>query len=541
MANSIFKFLFFFVFASSCVAQKNQKPTPVVAKPKLVVGIVVDQMRYDYLYRFYDKYSDGGLKRLMNEGFNCRNNQYHYASTVTGPGHAHIYTGSVPAISGIVGNDWYDKQRKIDRYVVQDDDVKLVGEGSESAGKMSPMQLKVTTITDQLRIASQFQSKVIGVAIKDRGAILPAGHTGSAYWFDSRGGNWITSSYYQESLPDWASEFNNQGLAKKYSENLWETLMPISDYTETEEDEQGYESNISGESKPVFPHKISLGSLASTPFGNTLTLDFALAAMKGEKLGKGEFTDFLAISFSSPDYAGHAFGPQSKEIEDIYLKLDLDFQRLLTTLDSELGAGNYSVFLSADHGVAEIPAFLKKHNVPAGFFLGNEFKGMVDKALNKALGEGNWILNTDNYELYLNQELMSKKKVTETEIRDILKETLNLEEGIYNVISLKDLESENIPEYYKEKLRNIYNPKRSGELMILPEPAWFSGYKTGTTHGTMYAYDTHVPLLFYGWGINKGETTEPTYISDIAPTIAQLLKILEPNGSVGKPVSKALK
>ncbi len=541
VVKNILQIVLITLISISCIAQKSKNKPATLPKPKLVVGIVVDQMRYDYLYKFYDKYSEGGLKRLMNDGFNCRNNHYHYASTVTGPGHAHIFNGSVPAISGIVGNEFYDKQLKTTRYVVQDDTRKVIGNGNAQSGNMSPENMKVTSITDQLRIASQFKSKVIGVAIKDRGAILPAGHTGTAYWLDNRSGNWLTSDYYMNALPQWVNEFNDQKLAEKYLQQTWEPLLPLAQYTETEDDDQPYENTISGESKAVFPHAVKMSSLASTPWGNTFTLDFAMAALKAEKLGKGQETDFLCVSFSSPDYAGHAFGPQSKEIEDIYLRLDLDFKKMLETLDKEVGVGNYTVFLSADHGVAEIPVYLKKHNVPAGFFVGNELVKMAEGILKAKFGSEGWIINSDNYQLYLDMEKVKTAGLKVDDLVLALREAMALENGIYNVVNLINIEQENIPEYYKEKLRNIYNPKRSGEIMVLFEPAWFQGYLKGTTHGTMYAYDTHVPLLFYGWGIQKGETTATTHIADIAPTIAQLLHILEPNGSVGTPIGKALK
>lgn len=518
-----------------------QKKKVELTKPKLVVGIVVDQMRYDYLYRFYDKYSDNGLKRLMNDGFNCRNNHYHYASTVTGPGHAHIYTGSSPAISGIVGNEWHDKVENKDHYVVDDSTVNIVGDGRPNNGKMSPNNLKVTTITDQLRIASQFNSKVIGVAIKDRGSILPAGHTGMAYWYDAYSGNWITSDFYQKELPTWVTKFNAQKLPETYIAKGWETLRPIESYVETEADDQPYEATISGEPKAVFPHKITMASIASSYYGNELTKKFALAAFDAENLGRGAYTDFLAVSFSTPDYVGHAFGPQSKEIEDVYIRFDLDIAEILNHLDATLGKGTYSVFLSADHGVAEIPSFLRKHNINSGLFTGSDMQKKAEAALVAKFGEGKYIDASDNYQLYLNHKTLKSKKLTTTDALEAVKEVLEKEEGIYTVVDISKGDFGSIPTYYKEKLNTIYNPKRSGELMVLVEPAWFSGYTKGTTHGSMYAYDTHVPLLLYGWGIKKGETTKSTYISDIAPTIAQLLNILEPNGNIGKPVSEALK
>jgi predicted AlkP superfamily pyrophosphatase or phosphodiesterase len=545
----VYKYLSFLLIVSSCMAQQpqiaassNAMASVTSSKPKLVVGIVVDQMRYEYLNRFQEKYGQDGFKRLMREGFNCKNNQYHYASTVTGPGHAHVYTGSVPALSGIVGNEWYDKVDRKGEYVVSDTTVTTVGDGSERAGKMSPVNLKVTTITDQLRIATQFGSKVVGVAIKDRGAILPAGHTGDAYWFDSSTGNWITSSFYGDDLKPWAKAFNDKNVAQEYTKIAWEPLLPIESYTESEADDQPYENRISGERKPVFPHTIKLGSLVSTPWGNTLTLDFALEALKNEELGKDDVTDFLAISFSSPDYVGHAFGPQSKEVEDIYLRLDLEIARLLNTLDEEVGEENYTVFLTADHGVAEIPAFLKKHDMAAGLMLTSEMENPIAEILKEKLGKGDWILDASNYQLYLNRQLMADKKVSVSEIHELISAKLELMDGVYRVVNLENFNASDVPPYFASKIQNLYNPKRSGELLILLEPGWFVGYNTrGTTHGTMYAYDSHVPLIWYGNGIKKGETVEPTYISDIAPTLSQLLGILEPNGNVGQPIKAVLK
>lgn len=529
-------FSFLILCSALAFAQK-----PKTEKPKLVVGIVVDQMRYDYLYRFYSKYSAGGLKRMMNDGYNCRNNHYHYSSTITGPGHAHIFNGSSPAISGIVGNDWYEKNISKNMYVVSDSTVNVVGDGKPSAGKMSPRNMKVTSITDQLRIATQFRSKVIGIAFKDRGAILPAGHTGLAYWYDAGTGNWITSDYYQKQLPEWVNTFNNLKLPQQYITKIWEPLQPLSNYIETEDDDQPYEATMSGEAKAVFPHKVTMGSLAQSYFGNELTKNFAITAIDAEKMGMGKETDFLTLSFSTPDYTGHAFGAQSKEVQDVYLRLDKNIEELLLHLDKKLGVGNYTVFLSADHGVAEIPAFMRKHNIPAGLFLGGELEKKAQSILAEKFGEGKFILEESNYQLYMNRTLLAQKNITLDQVTALLKSEFAKVEGVYNVINLSAGEVSEIPSYFRDKLTNIYNPKRSGEIMVLPEPAWFSGYTKGTTHGTMYAYDTHVPLVFYGWGINKGEKLDRTSISDIAPTIAMLLKILEPNGTIGNPVTSALK
>jgi predicted AlkP superfamily pyrophosphatase or phosphodiesterase len=539
--NNIMRHLIILIILTiSSLSTFAQKKTQA-DKPKLVVGIVVDQMRDEYLHRFRNKFSEGGFKRMMNEGFTCRNNHYHYASTVTGPGHAHVFTGSSPAISGIVGNDWYEKTTNKKMYVAYDSAASIVGVGKASAGSMSPRNLKVTTITDQLRIATQYRSKVIGIAYKDRGAIMPAGHTGQAYWLDKDGGNWITSTYYRNDLPKWVSDFNDKKYPQQYISQKWETLLPISQYIESEDDDQPYEQQISNEPKSVFPHSVTMESFPNTPFISNFTKDFAIAAIDGENLGGGADTDFLTISFSGPDYAGHWFGPQSKEVQDVYMKLDRDLEQLFNHLDKKVGKGNYTVFLSADHAVAEIPAYMRKNKIPAGLWVGSELRKLAEKVITDKFGDKQILSHFDNYQVYLNKQVMAQRKLTTDEVTQVLRDALSLEEGIYTVINLEEGKVTSIPEYYQKKLTNIYNPKRSGEIMILPEPGWFEGYIKGTTHGSMYSYDTHTPLLFFGWGINKGQTFKNTYISDIAPTVAMLLRILEPSGNIGTPIEEALK
>ncbi|UTA67353.1 MULTISPECIES: alkaline phosphatase PafA [Emticicia] len=527
------------------LAQKPQKAaTP--AKPKLVLGIMVDQMRYDYLERYYSKYGNGGFKRLMNQGFNCRNNHYHYASTITGPGHAAVYTGSVPAVNGIIGNDWYDPFLNKVVYVAEDTTVTAVGTDiAGTEGKRSPVNMKTTTITDQLRLATQFKSKVIGIAAKDRGGILPAGHSANAaYWFDGKSGNWITSTYYMKELPEWAKAFNARKLPDYYKSQKWNTLFPIEQYTESDEDNQEYENVMSGEKLPVFPHAINNNNaILTSPFGNNMTKEIALAALKNEKMGQGQYTDFLCVSFSSPDYVGHATGTHSIETEDTYLRLDKDIEEILNYLDATLGKGTYTVFLTADHAAADIPAFLRKNKLPGGVWEGSKEVNYLNGRITEKYGPGKWILSTDNYQLTMNRELMKKNNVSMNDMFKLVKEELiSLGSPVYQVVNFHDMANTVIPPFYKTLVENVYNPKRSGDFMILLEPGWFhSGSKKGTTHGTMWQYDRHVPLLWYGWNIPAGETTEQTYISDIAATLAALLKIQEPSGCVGKPIQAILK
>lgn len=529
--------------------KKSPKSTTSLTRPKLVVGIMVDQMRYDYLYRYYDQYQEGGLKRLMNDGFNCRNNQYHYALTITAVGHSSVYTGSIPAISGIVGNDWFDpfSQQKV--YCTDDKSVATVGSNNPSVGKMSPKNLLVSTMTDQLRIATNFRSKTIGIAIKDRASILPAGHTANgAYWFDSKTGNFVTSTYYMPALPKWAQDYNDKKKPSEYAQKGWNALLPISEYTQSTGDNMPWEGNLPGSTTPTFPHEIigrsgdAFGAVITSPWGNTLTKEMAIEAIKGEKLGKGKDTDFLAISFSTPDRIGHTFGPNSIEQQDNYLKLDAEFADLFNFLDTWTGKGNYTVFLTADHGAMDVPAFWKENKLPAGLIGATPLVRTLTKSLNNAFGEGKYISAVENYQLYLNDSLLDAKKLSHADVFNVVRKTLLPMEGIADVINVKDFGNLSLNSYQTEMYKNTIHVKRSGDIQIIPQSGWIaSDYATGTDHGTPYNYDTHVPFLLYGWGINKGETLKRTSIADIAPTISALLHILPPSGSVGNPIEEAIK
>src|ERR1051325_387002 len=368
------------VSISSCVVLSSflfAQPGPVPQQknaPKLIVGIVVDQMRADYIYKYWNKYGNDGFRRLVNEGYSCKNTNYNYVPTYTAPGHASVYTGSTPCVHGIVGNNWYDKSNGKNVYCVEDYSVHAVG-GNEKSGQMSPKNLLSTTIGDQLKLSDNMGSKVIGIALKDRGAILPAGHSANAaYWFDPETGNWISSTYYKKELPSWVNDFNKKGLTNKYTSQPWNLLLPPDQYSESVPDDNKYEGKFSGENAPVFPHDIpkllaangGAGLIRSTPFGNSLTKDFAIQTITSENLGKGNFTDMLCVSFSSTDFVGHMYGPQSMEVEDTYLRLDKDIAELLKFLDGWVGKGNVVVFLTADHGGCETPAYLNDHGIPGG-------------------------------------------------------------------------------------------------------------------------------------------------------------------------------
>ncbi len=556
MRSPIFLSLLFmatFTFAQP-PAKTPSRPAPVAGtarqtleRPKLVVGIVVDQMRYDYLYRYYDKYSTGGFRRLMS-GFNARNNHYHYAATYTGPGHAAIYTGSAPAINGIVGNDFYDRTLGRMNYCAEDTTVSTLG-NSGSAGKMSPRNLLVTTIGDQLKLGTDGRAKVIGIALKDRGAILPAGHAANgAYWFDSKDGNFISSTYYGRELPPWVQTFNARKLPDGYIARKWEPSLPMDQYTESTTDDQEYENPMEGEEKAVFPHGFAMRAgglkyegLRTSPYGDELTKEFALAALQGEKLGQRGVTDMLCVSFSSPDYVGHAFGTHAVETQDQYLRLDKQLADLMNQLDATVGKGEWVAFLSADHGAADVPGFSQTYGIPSGVKSYGEVGETAKAALEKAYGPGKWVLTYMNQQIYLNHELLAEKKISLEAVYDQLNTALLNQRGIVRLINLHNITAQAMPQLQADLFRNVYFPNRSGDVYVMQQPGWFEGRTRGTTHGTTYAYDTHVPFLLYGWGVKPGETLRRTHISDIAPTITALLHLLEPSGSIGDPVAEAIK
>jgi len=518
-------------------------------KPKLVVGILVDQMRQEYFFKFQDRYTEGGFKRLMKDGYMMKNAHYNYIPTYTGPGHASVYTGATPSMHGIIGNNWYVRNLNRMIYCAEDTTVNAVG-GSETNGKISPRNMLSTTISDELRFASNKRSKVVGIAIKDRGAALPAGHTGDAYWYDSQTGQFMTSTFYFDSLPpQWVQDFNAKGLAMQYLSGKWETLFPVDTYVQSISDHNEFEGPFIGMDSTAFPYDLpalmenndGFGLIATTPFGNTFTLDMAYAAIEGEKLGKRGETDLLAISFSSPDYIGHRFGPTSVELEDNYLRLDRDLEKFFNYLDKEYGKDEYLVFLTADHAVADIVDYMKSEKVPAGNFNTRQVLTQMRGFCIINYGEGDWISNFANEQIYLNHALAKEKGIEIEKIQRELGEfLLNRFEGIKEIYTATDLKKMDYVTGHKNLLQMGFNHKASGDLLLLLEPAWLSSSWKGTTHGTGYTYDTHVPIVFMGWKIPHGQSSRYVSITDIAPTLSMLLNIRLPNGATGQPILEVL-
>lgn len=519
-----------------------------VNRPKLVVGIVVDQMRWDYLYRYQDRYSTGGFNRMMNEGFSNENTYIPYIPTVTAIGHSSIYTGSVPAIHGIAGNDFIIQATGQEMYCTDDDSVTGVGTTGK-AGKMSPKNLLVSTVTDQLKLATNFRSKVYGVSLKDRGAILPAGHfADAAFWFESSTGNWISSSYYMKDLPTWLQKFNDKKLTDKYLDK-WNTLYPINTYVQSEKDNNPYKESFKGAAKMEFPYDLKalkkdngLGLIRNTPFGNTLTNDLAIEIIDNEKLGQNAkgITDFLAVSFSSTDIVGHQFAPNSIEVEDTYLRLDKDIEKLLNHLDQKVGKGQYLVFLSADHGGAHNAKYFQDKKGNAGYFPTSQVKKSVNAKLTEIFKVADIVRSFDNYQIHLNYQVIEQNNLKEEAIKDEIVKLMQKVEGVSFVADMDKIEQAPIPAIVKERMINGFNRKRSGAITYILEPQWYGGKKDGggTTHGTWGSYDAHIPFVLMGWGVKHGANNNAVHMTDIAPTISAMLHIEEPNGNIGKPVTE---
>ena len=549
--KSRFKKQLFFCFSVllslTVKAQKNPVKSNEFERPKLVVGIVVDQMRYDYISRFWNGYSEGGFKRLVKEGFNFKNNHYNYAPTSTGPGHASVYTGTTPASHGIIGNDWYDKEIGTSVYCAADNTYASVGTAS-AAGQMSPKQLLTTTISDQLKLHTQSRSKVIAIALKDRGAVLPGGHTAdAAYWFHGKDeGSWISSTFYMETLPSWVTQFNSK-VPQQYKKP-WDLLKSEKAYIQSGSDKNNYEGAYRGETAAVFPHDLvslweangAYDILKATAYGNSLTADFALAALKGENLGKGVDTDFLAISFSSTDYVGHQFGVNSREIEDTYYRLDLDLERLLKALDAQVGPGNYSLFLTADHAAVQVPSYLKDLKIPSGYFDSKVFKEKLNTYVADQFGSEDLIENISNYQVFLNRGLAAQLDIDLKGMQEDLAQFILQDSAVERTYTAHQMWGGEYTKGIPYILQNGYNPKRSGDVLFVLKPAVISYSRTGSTHGSPQIYDTHTPLLFYGKGFKRGASYERSEIPDIAPTLAAMLGIAFPNGTTGKPLTQVL-
>ena len=524
------KLILLFAFFMSVQLQAQQRP-------KLVVGIVVDQMKMEYLYRFSDDFSANGFKRLINNGYTFHNMHYNYVPTYTAPGHASIYTGTTPSTHGIVGNEWFNKATGKSMYCTDDASVKTLGDGTDKEGAMSPKNLLSTTITDELRMATNFKGKVIGLSIKDRGAILPAGHFANwAFWY-SKTGAFISSTFYGPKLPEWLTEFNQEKRYMTYINKGWNLLKPLATYNESLPDDNPYEGKLDKANAPVFPYDLikiykekGADVLRTTPYGNDFLADLAMKAIEKEELGKDDITDFLAVSFSSTDYVGHTFGPRSMELQDTYLRLDQTLANFLTYLDKTVGKNNYLLFLTADHAGAENANYLKDNKYNVKNIPSKDIIDSLKKYSSDTFGV-DLVLDYSNFNLFFNKELVKQKGLELAKVKQSFKDFLMTQDQVKRVYTEEEILASSGNDYFLSFISKGYDPKQNGDIVILDKAGYMEYQATGTTHGTPNSYDTHVPLLFYGWQVPKGEMHAKKYITQIAPTLSQMLQIPFPNGT----------
>ena len=521
-------------------------------KPKIVIGIVIDQMRYDYIFKYWDKYENNGFKRLINEGSFCKNANFNYMFTNSNSGFATISTGANPSANGIISDNWYVQLTDKIVNCTKDEQVQCIGGDKDNdCSQHSPSKLLASTLGDEIKLASYKQSKVISVSLEPSAAILSAGHIAdAAYWFDVNSGNFVTSSSYLKELPRWVKDFNNHKFADTYLSEKWTRLLADSLYFESLPDNNRYEEGLRG--IKVFPYDLNQMSLKNngkrdysllkfTPNGNNITKDLAISAIVNENMGKDDYVDFLSINFSATEYISQAFGLNSVEMEDAYIRLDKEIQHLLNFLDSYIGKGNVLVYLTSNHGAVYSPKYMSDLGVPSGYFNQGQAIALLKSYLNVSYGKGDWVKYYNNQQLFLNHTLIQDSKIPLEKIQDDISQFLLQFSGVTNVVTSTMFQKTNYTSGILSKMQNSFNQKRSGDIMINLEPGWTEYNDASTGHNSPYTYDTHVPLIFYGWKINRQTIYDPVDIIDIAPTIALFLDIAYPNACQGKPIIQLIK
>ncbi len=481
-------------------------------QPKLVVAIVIDQFRYDYLTRFSSEYT-GGFKRFFDHGAVFTNARFDHVPTVTAVGHSTFLSGATPALSGIIGNEWWDRPSQKRVTSVSDENFKLLGSTGEGS---SPNRLLQSTLGDEMKMSGK-GGKVVGVSIKDRAAILPSGHMADgAYWFDGKTGNFVSSTFYFDALPEWVTQFNAARPADKYAGKTW-----------------------LGKAVAATPDAKFYASLDSTPWGNELILQFAEKAIVAEKLGAGSKTDLLTVSFSSNDYVGHSLGPDSDEVHDMALRVDKLVGELIRAAEAQAGVGRVLVVLTADHGVSPVPEVNQKRKMPGGRFDEKNELDNVEKTLTARFGAsaaGKWVTYSSEGSLFLTDN----SKIEMAEEERVAADTIRALPHVFRVFTRTQLMNGAISnDSVGTRIRNGFNQARSGNVFVMLDPYWMVS-RSGTTHGAPFDYDTHVPVLFLGPQVRAGRYNANVIVNDIAPTLATMLDVETPSGSIGRVLDEML-
>ncbi len=519
-------------------------------KPRLVVGIIVEQLRFDQLEKFRDRMSENGIKRLINEGTYFRSASYDYMLTQSAPGYSTISTGTEPSYHGITSDSWYLPLKDELIYCTKDISVNPVG-GSYESGLHSPVNLQASTFTDELKMATAGRSKVYAVGIKEQSAIFSAGHSADgAFWFDNTTGTWMSSTYYMKNLPPWVNDFNAMRYPDNYLNSPWNLLKAAGEYADCLPDSNKFETGFNGLN--YFPYDLkkmnqaagrnttrTFSLLRETPFSDTFTTNFAIKLIEQEGLGKDDTTDFVAICYSSTDYIGHRFGPSSVEAGDAILRLDKDIETLLTTLNDNLGKKNILVYFTSAHGVSEIPTVLQATRIPANYFNQNQALQLLRSYLNAVYGEGNWVKGYSEKQIFLNRTLIEDARIPLEDIQKKVARFLTQFTGVLSAYPYSAFEANDYGNGHLKRIVNNFSPQRSGDVIVTLNPGWVEkeeGYLTN--HNSPYQYDSHVPLIWYGWTVNRATVMRNVNMTDIAPTLSSLCKVPYPNACSGEPLSE---
>jgi predicted AlkP superfamily pyrophosphatase or phosphodiesterase len=511
-------------------------------RPKLVIGIVVEEMKYDQLEKFRDKLGENGIKKLINEGTYFKNASFDYMLTQSAPGHATIATGAEPSAHGITSDDWYVPLKNELINCTKDINVNSIG-GSFESGLHSPVNLQVSTFSDELQMASNRKAKVFGVGLRESSAIFTAGHAANAaFWFDNVTGTWMSSSYYLSSLPTWVNDFNAMKFSDTFLNSTWSLLRPAKDYVDCLPDSNSFELGFNKIN--YFPYdlkklrvKNDYSLLRETPFGNTLTSNFAIRLIQNERLGKDDVTDFLSICFSATDYIAHRFGPSSVEMGDAILRLDDDIKNLLTYVNDSIGKRNVLIYFTAAHGISEIPTVLEKNRIPSGYFQQNQALQLLRSYLNAVYGEGNWVKGYSERQIFLNRTLIEDARLSLDDVQKKVARFLVQFTGVEAAYPYSAFEANDFGNGNLKRIINNFSAQRSGDVIVALNPGWVEkDSEYVTNHNSPYEYDSHVPLVWYGWTVNKATVTRKVNMTDIAATLSTLCKVPYPNACTGEPM-----
>lgn len=522
-------------------------------KPRLVVGIVVEQLRYDQIERFRDRFGDNGIKRLINEGTYFKNASFEHMLTQSSPGHATISTGAEPSQHGIPSDNWYVPLRDELISSTRDARVYPVG-GSFESGLHSPANLQASTFSDELKMSTNQRSKVFGVGINENAAILSTGHSADGvFWFDNGTGTWMSSTYYTESLPAWVNDFNALNYAESYLSNPWDLFRSREIYSDCLPDTNNFEAGFNSlnyfpydlrklRSKVVTGAKNDFSLLRETPFANSLTTRFAIRLIEQENLGRDDATDFLSLCYSATDNIGHRFGPSSVEMGDAILRLDDEIRYLLTYLNDSIGKKNVLIYFTSAHGISEIPSVLEHNRIPSGYFRHNQAVQLLRSYMNAVYGEGDWVKGYSERQVFLNRTLIEDARLSLDEVQKKVARFLVQFSGVAAAYPYTAFEANGFGSGNMKRIMNNFNPQRSGDVIIILNPGWVD--KEGdyvTNHNSPYECDSHVPLIWYGWTVNRASVLRKVNMTDIAATLSSLCRVPIPNACTGEPLIELLR